>query len=252
MARVQPGDIHNRLLRAMKPQTLERVVDLLTPVVLPTGQVIDRVDGPIKHLLFVDRGVVSMVKTMRDGRSVEVGGLGLEGVTSPHSLLGIDTGVVDAIVQVPGAGFRVRREALRKEVERDPDLRRLIEQYAHFVMGQLVQTAACNRLHTLEERCCRWLLAAHDSALEDRFQLTHEFLAVMLGVQRPSVSLAAMTLKRAGLIDYTRGFIDILDRRGLESMACECYAATRDELDDILRAHDGVTRPQTLGRMPAS
>jgi CRP-like cAMP-binding protein len=229
--------INNRLMLAMEEATFERLRPALHPLALLQGQLIDHVNGPFEYLYFVNRGFVSMVKTMRDGRSVEVGGIGLEGLTAPNSLFGIETAVFDAMVQIPGNGFRVQREALKKELDRDPALRELFQNYARFVLSQLGQTAACNRLHSVEERCCRWLLIAHDNAMADSFPLTHEFLAMMLGVQRAGVSIAARILKRAGLIDYTRGRVTILDRRGIEEIACECYQDCRDELDVLFAAY---------------
>ncbi|MBS0360154.1 MAG: Crp/Fnr family transcriptional regulator [Proteobacteria bacterium] len=225
--------LHNRLLRTLKPNELDRLAGAFEFEALSAGQVIDRMNSPVRYVHFVNRGFVSMIKTMRDGRTVEVGGVGIEGVTAPHALFDGESAVLDTVVQIPGSAFRIARDILAREVASNPQFRRLIQNYARFTMAQLAQTAACNRLHSLEERCCRWLLVAHDSALTDRFPLTHEFLATMLGVQRPSVSLAAAMLRKAGLVDYKRGTVTILDRKGLEDMACECYASARDELDVI-------------------
>ncbi len=231
--------INNRLLLALPAAVLERLRPSLRPVELVQGQPIDHANGVISYLYFVNRGFISMVKTMRDGRSVEVGGVGIEGVTTPSSLLGLETAVLDAMVQVPGNALRIEREVLKRELSHSPVLVRLIESYARFLLGQIAQTAACNRLHSIEERCCRWLLVAHDNALSDRFELTHEFLAVMLGVQRAGVSIAARVLKKAGLIDYARGQVTILDRHGLEEEACECYRSGRDELDILYAPRHG-------------
>ena len=210
-----------------------RLEPSLESVPLRQGQQVDRAGEPVSSVYFVNRGFVSMVKTMRDGRSVEVGGVGIEGLTSPSTVLALDTAALDSVVQIPGRAFRIKREILKRELERDPILLRLIEHYARYLLSQVAQTAACNRLHSVEERSCRWLLVAHDNALSDRFPLTQEFLATMLGAQRPGVSLAARVLKKAGLIDYSRGQIQILDREGLEQESCECYQASRKELDAL-------------------
>lgn len=217
----------------MPEESLDRLRPHLQFVSLPQGFIVKHVDGPIEFLYFVNRGFVSLVKTMRDGRAVEVGGVGIEGVTSPNALFGSDHAVFDGIVQIPGQAFRLSRETLKAEVARDPPLRVLLEDYARFLLGQIGQTAACNRLHSVEQRCCRWLLVAHDNARADRFFLTHEFLAMMLGAQRSGVSLAARALKDDGLIDYDRGVVTILDRHGLEHAACECYDTTRSEMTTL-------------------
>ncbi len=234
MRHVRNVAVHNRLLSAMPSASFERLLPELDRVSLRRGATIDRVDGPIEHLFFVNRGFVSVVKTMRDGRSVEVGGIGVEGLTDANSLFGINTAVLDTIVQIPGEAFQVRREALQAQLAGDGALRQLVQTYARFGFSQIAQTAACNRLHSLAQRCCRWLLIAHDSALADNFPLTHEFLAMMLGSQRSGVSIAANQLRDAGLIDYTRGRVTVLDRRGLEAAACECYATIQHELDHLI------------------
>jgi CRP-like cAMP-binding protein len=184
-------------------------------------------------LYFVDRGIISLVKTMHDGRTVEIGAIGIEGVSDSNALFGIDAAVLESIVQVPGSALRVRQRVLRRQVEESPSLRNLLMRHAHFAVNQLAQTAACNRLHSLEERCCRWLLIAHDSARADSFLLTQEFLAMMLGVQRTGVSLTASILQKAGLIHYSRGRVTVTDRSGLEAAACECYGTMRAEIDRI-------------------
>lgn len=227
------SQVTNRILRALAPSTLARLLPGMEAFDLRAGAVIDHVDGPIEHMYFINRGLVSLVKVMHDGRSVEVGAIGIEGVTDSNALFGVDVAVIESMVQIPGTAFRVSRDFLGREMAHDAGLRRIMERYTRFAFGQLAQTAACNRLHSLDERCCRWLLTSHDSALADSFPLTHEFLATMLGATRSSVSLAAKTLQRAGLIEYTRGVVAITDRSGLEDVACECYRETSAELDKL-------------------
>lgn len=228
--------VTNRMLLALPPATLKRIRSALRPVNTAKGQVIDHVAGPIKHMYFLNRGLVSLVKTMRDGRTIEIGAVGIEGVTDPTALFGIESAALETVVQIPGRALRIERSRLRQEVANDDALREIMEKYARFAFRQLAQTAACNRLHSLEERCCRWLLIAHDSALSDTFPVTHEFLAMMLGVHRSGVSIAANLLKKAGLIEYARGRMTITDRCGLEEAACECYGAIQAELDDLFGA----------------
>jgi CRP-like cAMP-binding protein len=227
------NEIANRILLAIPKASLERIRPGLQLIETKRRQVIDHVDGPIEHMYFVNRGLVSVVKVMQDGRSVEIGAVGVEGITDPSALFGIDRAVMETMVQIPGTAFRIRREALRSQMVEDAALRSVMQGYARFAYAQLGQSAACNRLHSLEERCCRWLLTAHDSALSDSFPLTHEYLAMMLGSQRPSVSITAHILKRAGLIDYNREVVTILDRDGLEENACECYASLRRQIDEL-------------------
>jgi CRP-like cAMP-binding protein len=227
-----PGDrgIANRILLALPPVAFKNIRPELEIVELVRGETLYHVDAPINHLYFVDRGLISLVKTMQDGRTVEIGAVGLEGVTGSEALFGIKSAMLESIVQIPGTAFRVGSTFMRKEMARSEALRILIQKYAHFAVGHLAQTAACNRLHCLEERCCRWLLIAHDSARSDTFPLTHEFLAMMLGVQRTGVSLTANILQRAGLIRYSHGIITVTDRPALEATACECYAAIHAQL----------------------
>ncbi len=223
----------NRILLALPPATFERIRSNLEHVDLVRGQIVYHVDLPINELYFVDRGLISLVKTMQDGRTVEIGAVGIEGVTGCNALFGMESAILESIVQLPGSALRVRADTLRKEMAADGALRGYIQKYAHFAVAQLAQTAACNRLHSLEERCCRWLLIAHDNARSDSFRLTHEFLAMMLGVQRSGVSLTASILQKAGLICYARGIVTVTDRPGLEAAACECYRAIHAQLDRL-------------------
>lgn len=231
--------IRNRILSAMPAETRERLSPHLELVSISRDQVIDQIEEPIRDMFFVNRGLVSVVKTMRDGRTVEVGAVGIEGVTDPAALFGLDRAFLEAMVQIPGTAFRIERAALQTEMAHDKKLRVLMQNCARFAFGQLAQTAACNRLHTIEERCCRWLLVAHDNAVSDTFPLTQEFLAMMLGVQRSGVSLVANELRKLGLIDYSRGRVIVHDRQGLEDMACECYADMQLAIDQML----GVLAP---------
>jgi CRP-like cAMP-binding protein len=223
----------NRILSSLPHATLKRIQRDLEPMNMVRGQIIDQADQPIEFIYFVNCGLVSFVKTMKDGRMVEVGAVGIGGITAPNALFSIDKAIVGSIVQIPGTAMRIPREILKREMEKDAVLLDMMHKCARFSISELVQTAACNRLHTLEERCCRWLLIAHDNALAKSFPLTHEFLAMMLGVQRAGVSIAARFLQRAGLIQYTRGRVTITDQSGLKDAACECYGTIREELERL-------------------
>jgi CRP-like cAMP-binding protein len=226
----------NRLLLALPQPVFERLRPSLQPVDLGRRQVLHTVNSPITHLYFIERGLISLVKTMHDGRMIEIGAVGIEGVAGANAILGVTSAVLDSIVHIPGRARRISWATLRAEMARSAALHDLMLRYAHFRISQLAQSAACNRLHSLEQRCCRWLLIAHDSARSDSFPITHEFLAMMLGVQRTGVSLAANILQKAQLIRCGRGRVTIVDRPGLEAATCECYAALRTELDRLFVA----------------
>jgi CRP-like cAMP-binding protein len=229
------NELANRILLALPRATLQRISPCLEWVALQRGQVIYHPDEPIEKVYFVNRGLVSLVRSMSDGRTVEIGAIGIEGVTGLDALFGIESATLECIVQLPGTALRGNPEDLRREMRPGRGLQTLLQRYYHVALSQIAQTAACNRLHSLEERCCRWLLIAHDSARSDSFRLTHEFLAIMLGVQRAGVSIAANALQQAGLIRYTRGQMTITDRRGLEAAACECYGTVRQLVDRLFR-----------------
>ena len=230
----QMEDIANRILLSLPQSSLKRLRPDLELRILTKGEVIDTLDKPIEYLYLVNRGIISFVKTMHDGRSVEIGVAG-KGISNPYALLGINKAVLESVVQIPGTGFRIKRDKLREMTDRDDALHETLEKYSHFSVAAFAQTAACNRLHYIEERCCRWLLIAHDSARSDTFSLTHEFLAMMLGVHRAGVSITANALQKAGLIQYRRGQVTITNRSGLEEAACECYRAMSREYDQLFR-----------------
>jgi CRP-like cAMP-binding protein len=233
----------NRLLLALPPSVYDRLRPLMQTIELERHQAIHHFNRPITHVFFVERGLVSLVKTMQDGRMIEVGAVGIEGMVGANTVLGVRNAVFDCIVHIPGTARRMALDTLRAEMSRNTALRDLMLRYAHFRLSQLSQLAACNRLHTLEQRCCRWLLMAHDSAQSDTFPITQEFLAMMLGVQRTGVTLTTLSLQKVGLIRNWRGRVTIVDRRGLEATTCECYGALRRELDSLF-----MTRPQVIHR----
>ena len=226
--------INNRLLLALPPATLDRILRVSEPVSLVRGQRIDRADQPIKHIHFINRGLVCIFKTLEDGRTVEIGAIGIEGVSNLLPFVDIDRAILDVVVQIPGTALRIGRDALMREMENDNTIRHLMQNYVRFALSELARHIACNRLHHIEQRCCRWLLIAHDHALSDEFPLTHEFLAMMLGYQRAGVSIAMSSLVKAGLIEHKRGTVTITNRSGLEAAACECYREMQAELEEFL------------------
>src|SRR5216683_5606077 len=225
----------NRLLAHLPQEDKERLSQFLEPVVLGYKLPLYDADQRIEFVYFIESGVGSLVCTMADGRAAEVGTVGNEGLVGLPVLLGDDRAPSSMYVQVPGRGLRMRARIFREQLEQSQPMRAVMLHYTHVFFNQVAQTAACAHFHSLEQRCCRWLLMTHDRVLpSDTFLLTHEFLAMMLGVRRAGVSVAAGALQRAGLIRYHRGRITILDREGLEERACECYAVAKAEFDRLL------------------
>ena len=198
---------------------------LLEPVPLPRYKVLYEQGQKIEHAYFLNTGMISLVVIADDGRSVEVGISGREGVVGLPVAFGYDDAPTRAIVQMPGNGLRIASATLHENFVKLPTLRRMTERYVLTQQMQVAQTAACNRLHDMEQRLARWLLMCQDTTDSGSLPLTHEFLAQMLGTGRPTVTLAAGVLERAGLIENTRGSVKILNRKRLEDAACECYGA---------------------------
>jgi CRP-like cAMP-binding protein len=216
----------NRIIAALPRAELDRISADLEPFPLPMYTVLYEAGETIEYVYFPTSGCVSMVNVLEDG-SVEVGTIGFEGFTGLPILLHDDQMPSRALVQLAGASYRMHSESFRTSLDQNPVLARLAARHSLALFNQVAQSVSCNRLHTLEARCARWLLMTHDRMLQQPFTLTHEFLSYMLGVHRPAVTLAAGVLQRAGLIRYTRGVITITDRPGLESVACACYEITR-------------------------
>jgi CRP-like cAMP-binding protein len=223
----------NRLLAALPKAEYERLRPRLESMSLAIKQVVYEADRPIPHVYFPRNCVISMVLNL-EGSAVEIGTVGHEGMAGLPVFLGTDSLPSMALCQVPGEAVRVKARAFREAVRDSGPLHDLMHRYAHYLLVQSSQSTACNRLHPAEERLCRWLLMTQDRVGADRFPLTQEFMAQMLGVRRPTVSLVASTLQKAGLIQYSRGKVAVVDRPGLESAACECYAVTRKELERLL------------------
>lgn len=228
--------INNRLLLALPSATLERILRISEPVSLIRRQRIDCADQPVKHIHFINRGQVCIVKTLQDGRTVEIAAIGIEGVANLLPFVGIDRTILDVVVQIPGTALRMGCDALSREMENDGAFRQVTHNYVRFGLNELARHIACCRLHHIEQRCCRWLLIAHDHALSDEFPLTHEFLAMMLGYQRAGVSIAMSSFMKAGLIEHKRGTVTVVNRQRLEAVACECYREMQDELNEFLPA----------------
>ena len=225
----------NRLLAALPRDALEQILPTLTHVPLPSGMTIYEPGVPITQVYFVLTGIISMVSEMREG-TVEVGTVGCEGMTGLPIVLAADTMPSRAFVQVPGEALRMEAADLLRAMEESTKLRRMLYRYVLALFDQTAQHAACNRLHGLEERCARWLLMTHDRVVGDVLLLKQQFLAEMLGVHRPAVTLAAGALQKAGIIRYSRGKVTVLDRAALENASCECYRIVTRRVEELLTA----------------
>ena|SRR2546425_2727578 len=236
----RPAKLHshqystNRLLAALPADDLARLAPHLHDIPLELGRALFKADQPIEHICFPDAGVCSLIAVMGNGATAEVGTIGNEGMTG-LAHFGETTEPKNAVVQVPGHGRILAAEVFEEEMARRGMLHRLIGYYAHTRMIQVMQSAACNQLHSLEQRACRWLLMTHDRVQGDTFRLTHELWGLMLGVRRSSVTSIARKLQRVGSIEYRHGSIIIRDRARLESKACECYRMVRDYFDRPFR-----------------
>ena len=234
-ARRKPSEASaNRLLGLLPAKDYRRLHRHLERIPLTYRQSLYRARQRLGFVYFIESGVGSLVNTMANGAAAEVGTIGNEGVVGLPLLLGDSRAPTSVYVQVPGTGLRMTAARFSAELARSASMRAVMLRYAHALFNQVAQSAACNHFHTLEQRCCRWMLMTHDRMQSGEFLLTQEFLAMMLGVQRTGVSAAAGGLQRAGLIRYSRGIVTILDRQGLRARACECYGLSRHEFDRLL------------------
>jgi CRP-like cAMP-binding protein len=221
---------NNTLLKAFDEELIGRLK--LKPVQFVVDQEIERVGGPIRHLYFVEVGMASMTTTFEDGSQVEVGMFGYESVIGISALMGTKQSLNRIYTQIAGSGYRCDIQRGDEEFARGGIFQRLVLRYVQTQLVQAMQSAGCNAVHSFEQRLSRWLLISADRANTDHFKMSQEFLSHMLGVTRPTVSVAAGHLKQEGLIGYTRGEIAIQDRPGLEKRSCECYQVIKDHLDN--------------------
>src|SRR5580693_1998200 len=225
--------LRNLPLAALPPEAQQRFRAHLTPVTMPIKKVLFEPARPIDHVYFPVSGVISLVTPLEDGNIVEVATIGNEGIVGVPLRNGGSL-AVRAISQVAGTSLRMNAEAFLAEMARERMVRDVVESYTQALFSQIAQAAACNRMHSNEERLSRWLLMSHDRVGTDTFPITHEFLGQMLGSRRATVTLSAGLLQSAGLIRYHRGRVTIVDREGLESVSCECYGIIKAALDRVV------------------
>jgi CRP-like cAMP-binding protein len=224
----------NRLLSLLSDDDYERLRPHLSHVAFDYRKSLYEASRPIDHVYFPVDGVASLVITTADGSGAEVGTIGSEGFVGLPVCLGDREAPSSVYVQVPGSGLEIDARLFRLELERSPTLNRIMLRYAHAFFNQVAQSAACAHLHRVEQRCCRWLLMTRDRMPSGDFLLTHEFLGMMLGVRRTTVTDVMGVLQRAGLIRYRRGHVTILDHEALQRRTCECYDISRLEFDRLL------------------
>jgi CRP-like cAMP-binding protein len=224
----------NKLLAALPAADCQRLLPLLEQAPLKHGQMLQASGERLRTIYFPGDGVSSMVKTMQDGRMVEVATIGREGMTGIGAVFGARNASSDIVVQIPAAlAYAMPVEVFRAEMARRGPLHQVVSQYAHALLGFVMQSAACNGLHAADERCARWLLHCHDRVEKNTFALTQELLAVMLGVRRATVTVVASEFQREQLVAFGRRQVTILDRAGLEGRSCECYRAMKAQFDRL-------------------
>ena len=231
------GRPKNRLLAALPDEDFRRILPHLKTVPLTAKQVLLKRGDPIRHVFFPNGGMCSVTSMMKDGAAVEVATVGDEGMLGMSAFWGGDMMPGESMVQVlDGSGASAERmtvDTFRRETDRHGALHAAISRYSQGTMALMMQSTACMALHHVNQRCCRWLLMTHDRIRTDQFNLSHEFLAMMLGSTRPTVTVVARTLQEAGLIRYTHARLTILDRPGLEAASCECYATVKAAFDRL-------------------
>jgi CRP-like cAMP-binding protein len=236
MAKTRSSDPQsaNHLLAILPSAAYRRLLPRLQPVNLQFKQVLMQARKPFEYAYFPTRGLSSALTVMSDGGAIEVGTVGSEGLVGVSAALGVFSSPHQHIVQVAGEALRIKARVLAEACTEDGPLRQVLMCYYSYLISQVSQSVACNGLHSVAQRCCRWVLLTHDGSQSDHLPLTHEFLAMMLGVRRVSITLVLQPLAEQGLIRNGRGKITVLNRRGLEVAACECYQNVRDEYDRLM------------------
>lgn len=228
--------VSNKILLSISDSEYNSLRSHLEYVHLPNHLVLHGSGEKLEFAYFLNRGLISLVVAMKDGKTAEAGVVGNEGFTGTPAIVGLSRGPLRAVVQITGDGFRIKVGALQTTLESTPHLRMMLNRYAAIRGMQVAQTAACNRLHEIKQRLARWLLMTQDRVDSGALPITHDFLATMLGTDRPSVSLAAGVLQKKRIIEYTRGAVKIVNRKKLEASACECY--------EVIRQYDGELGPK--------
>ena len=229
-----PSPRENHLLATLPPEDYTRLEPHLEMVPMPLGKIVYESGVQMRHVYFPTSSIVSMIYVMEDGASAEIAIVGHEGIVGVSLFMGGETTPSRAVVQSSGEAYRLPGRILKTEFERGGPLQHLLLRYTQALLTQMAQTAVCNRHHTLDQQFCRWLLLSIDRLPSNKLIMTQELIANMLGVRREGVTEAAGNVQKAGLIEYHRGAITVLDRPGLEARVCECYAVVKKEFDRLL------------------
>ena len=224
----------NHLLATLPRDSYERLRPHLEPITFSLGEVVYESGGHMRYVYFPTTSHISLLYTMIDGSTAEMGLVGNEGVVGIALFMGGETTPNRAMVQGGGLAYRMKSKSMLDEFKLGGEFQHLMLRYTQALITQISQTAVCNRLHSVEQRLCRWLLMTHDRTNSDQLQMTHEFISNMLGVRREGVTVAARRLQEAGMISYVRGHINILDRQQLLAHVCECYQVVIAEHERLL------------------
>jgi CRP-like cAMP-binding protein len=238
----------NRLLSALETASRKRIDPYLEPIKLKLGAIVCEAGGILKHAYFPQGAVLSLLTVLENGSAIETANIGREGAFGLFAAMYSRVSFNRCLVQLEGGIVRCPIELLQSEFKRSEYVRDLLVSYSETLLAQVQQSVACNAMHSTEERMCRWLLMMHDRAEGEALPYTHEFLSHMLGANRKSVTLAARSLQAAGLIDYRRGRIQVLDRPGLERASCECYAVVKERFDAFLTPPLAAVQGDPKGR----
>lgn len=238
---VQHAPHQNHLLAALPEEDFLRIKAMLELVPMPLGQVLYESGGKLNYVYFPTNSIISLLYVLENGSSAEIAVVGNEGILGISLFMGGETTPSRAVVQSAGFGYRLKASLLKQEFNRNGPMMHLLLRYTQALITQMTQTAVCNRHHSVDQQLCRWLLLSVDRLASDELSMTQELIANMLGVRREGVTEAAGKLQKAGLIDYSRGHIKVLNRAGLEKKVCECYQVVKTEFDrllpDLKRAH---------------
>ncbi|QBR04090.1 Crp/Fnr family transcriptional regulator [Paraburkholderia pallida] len=224
----------NHLLSVLPGAEWERLSQQLVQVDMPLGQVVYESGDHLSHVYFPTTSIISLLYVMENGASGEIAIVGNEGIVGIAIFMGGETTPSRAVVQSAGKAYRLDTRVLKEEFNRGGPMQRLLLRYTQALITQMAQTAVCNRHHSIDQQLCRWLLLSLDRLPSNELKMTQELIANMLGVRRPGVTEAAMKLQEAGLIRYSYGHIEVLDRPGLEKRVCECYSVVKREFDRLL------------------
>lgn len=233
MDTTKPFSTRNHILKELSADSLARLRPHIERLDLKLGANLFRPNEEITHVYFPEGAMASIVANTERGQSCEIGVVGREGAVGLDVLMGADSSPHESMIQIANSVYRIPTAVIRKEFKRGEETQDLLLRFINKLMIQISQTTLCNRLHSVDERLSRWLLMCHDRVDNSHLELTQEFLAIMLGVTRVSVTLSASSLQTIGYIKYTRGNITVLDRQGLEDSACECYKVVKTEYERV-------------------